>query len=100
MSEPRPYASDVMTFITKVTEEDDEFIFRHLQQYCEGMTSVTGITHVPKQLLIRALICFKEEHKDEYNFLMGRKPDLKGTRSNMTVFDEEVKGDTNGVHEA
>ena len=72
MNEPRPYASNVMQFITQVSEEEDEFIFKHLQQYCDGMTSVTGITHVPKQLLIRALTCFKEEHKDEYEFLMGR----------------------------
>lgn len=73
MNEPRPWGSDVMQFITQVSEEEDEFIFTHLQKYCEGMTSVTGITHVPKQLLIRALTCFKEEHKEEFDFLMGRE---------------------------
>ena len=72
MNESRPWASNVVEIATKVSEEEDEFIFKHLQRYCEGMSSVTGITHVPKQLLIRALTCFKEEHKDEYDFLMGR----------------------------
>lgn len=75
MSDERPVPGPgdlTVKIVTQMEENAEEFMFKHLQQYCEGMTSVTGITHVPKQLLIRALTCFKEEHKDEYDYLMGR----------------------------
>lgn len=72
MKEPRPYAENVIEFCTTVSEEEDEFIFKHLQKYCDGVSSITGITHVPKKLLIRAIECFKGEHKEEFNFIMNR----------------------------
>ena len=59
-----------MKFITEVEEHEEEFMFKHLQQYCEGVSAFTGITRVPKRLLLRALICFKEEHPEEYKVLM------------------------------
>ena len=66
--------NDLMMKVTLEYEEQaDEFIFRHLQKYCDGVVRCTGETHVPKKLLERALICFRQEHKDEYNTLMGIK---------------------------
>ena len=77
-----PGIKTIEQFITEVEENEEEFIFKHLQQYCEGVSSVTGITHVPKQLLIRALTCFRQEHKEEYDFLMGRENSNGTTHNN------------------
>ena len=67
------YKNLTAQFITEVEEHEEEFMFKHLQQYCEGMSAYTGVTRVPKKLLLRALICFKEEHQEEYKVLMGIK---------------------------
>ena len=70
-----PDIKTVAQFITEVEENEEEFMFKHLQQYCEGVSAYTGTTRVPKRLLLRALICFKEEHPEEYKVLMGMEED-------------------------
>ena len=50
------------TIAKQVTEETDKFIFETIRPYCEEQSKII----VSKELLKRALICFKEEHYDEY----------------------------------
>ena len=66
------YISDSVREITKfVDETEDEFIFEHISKYCDGVLAHEGITHIPKRLLERALICFQKEHKEEWDVLVG-----------------------------
>lgn len=55
-----------------VKEDEDNFIFETIQAYTDGVLAHCGITKIPKEVLKRALICFKEEHKEEFDFLMKR----------------------------
>ena len=73
-----PGIKNVAQFITEVEEHEEEFMFKHLQLYCEGVSAYTGVTRVPKRLLLRALICFKEEHPEEYKVLMGIEENKDG----------------------
>ena len=66
------YISDSMHKITKLVDEtEDNFIFEHISSYVNGVMQHEGITKIPKRLLKRALVCFKEEHKEEWDVLMG-----------------------------
>lgn len=68
------YISDSMHKITKlVNETEDAFIFEHISSYVNGVMQHEGITKIPKRLLERALVCFKEEHREEWDVLMGIK---------------------------
>ncbi len=70
------YFSDYKQKILTCTEMEDEFIFEHLVKYVnDELYTPEDDTRIPKQLLVRALICFREEHKDEWNALMGIKED-------------------------
>lgn len=58
--------------IRLVKENEENFIFETIQSYTDGILAHCGITKIPKEVLKRALICFKEEHKEEFDFLMKR----------------------------
>lgn len=69
-------SNGITEYVTHVTETEDKFIFDHVSRYInEELFTPEYQTIVPKRLLERALICFKEEHKDEWNVLMGIKED-------------------------
>lgn len=66
----------ITEYAIHVTETEDKFIFDHVSRYVnEELFTPEYQTVIPKRLLERALICFKEEHKDEWNVLMGIKED-------------------------
>ena len=67
-------SNGIVEYVTHVTETEDKFIFDHVSRYVnEELFTPEYQTIVPKRLLERALICFKEEHKEEWNVLMGIK---------------------------
>lgn len=68
---PHQYCSNIVQHITTASEEEDAFIFEHISSYVNGVMQHEGITKIPKRLLERALVCFKEEHKEEWDVLMG-----------------------------
>ncbi len=54
--------------IYQIREEQDKFIFKTVAPYCEEKTKMI----ISKDILTRALICFKEEHYDEYMALLEK----------------------------
>lgn len=57
--------------IIKATETEDDFMFEFMSKYLDGaIVRKDGFLHIPKLLLIRALDCFKEEHAEEWNYIM------------------------------
>jgi len=56
--------------MTTFEEMEDEFIFEHLARWYGSVTSLIGVTMIPKRLLIRSVECFKREHKEEYEAIM------------------------------
>lgn len=76
MPEDLVWSNGITEYVTHVTETEDKFIFDHVSRYVnEELFTPEYQTVIPKRLLERALICFKEEHKDEWNVLMGIKED-------------------------
>ncbi|SFU32246.1 hypothetical protein [Butyrivibrio sp. INlla21] len=70
------YITDIKKKMTIFQEYEDEFIFEKLVKYCnDELYTPEEEIRIPKQLLIRALTCFKAEHKEEWNVLMGIKED-------------------------
>jgi hypothetical protein len=70
------FSNGIAEYVTHVTETEDKFIFDHVSRYInEELFTPEYQTIIPKRLLERALICFKEEHKEEWNVLMGIKED-------------------------
>lgn len=70
------FNNGITEYAIHVTETEDKFIFDHVSRYInEELFTPEYQTVIPKRLLERALICFKEEHKDEWNVLMGIKED-------------------------
>lgn len=68
------FSNGIVEYVTHVTETEDKFIFDHVSRYVnEELFTPEYQTIIPKRLLERALICFKEEHKEEWNVLMGIK---------------------------
>ena len=64
------YFNEMKEKIIELEETEDEFIFSHLSKYCNGAIEYEGDTIIPKRLLIRALTCFKHEHREEWDVLM------------------------------
>jgi len=56
--------------MTTFEERQDEFIFEHLARWYGSVTSLMGVTVIPKRLLIRAVECFKCEHREEFEAIM------------------------------
>ena len=55
----------------KVTETEEAFIFEYMSKYINGaITLDEGGYVIPKRLLTRALECFKQEHKEEWDIIM------------------------------
>ena len=51
--------------INKVKETKDDFIFTTIARFMENDIEMSKIV-MSKQILCRALICFKEEHTEEF----------------------------------
>jgi len=51
--------------IHKVEETKDDFIFTTIMRWMGNEHDISRVI-MSKQILCRALICFKEEHTDEY----------------------------------
>ena len=54
----------------KVIEKQDRFIFEVISNWFEETYKETYKLKISKRILKRALYCFKEEHPEEYAFLM------------------------------
>lgn len=68
------FSNGIKEYAIHATETEDKFIFDHVSRYInEELFTPEYQTVIPKRLLERALICFKEEHKEEWNVLMGIK---------------------------
>lgn len=52
--------------VITVREDRDRFIFETVGEYL----SIKHQVIIPKQVLLRSIECFKEEHKEEFNALM------------------------------
>lgn len=52
--------------VTTVREDSDRFIFETVGEWL----SVGCKVIVPKQVLLRSIECFKQEHKEEFDALM------------------------------
>ena len=63
--------SDIINIYTEqillsAKEEENEFIFHTLRPFLEETCEMK----INKRVLIRALSCFREEHKEEFEMLM------------------------------
>lgn len=70
---PKSVAGHINQSLEKMTtfeEKEDEFIFEHLARWYGSVTSLIGVTRIPKRLLIRAVECFKREHREEFEAIM------------------------------
>lgn len=56
------------TVYMNMCENEDEFILEFIRPYCEKIVK----HHIPKELIIRALVIFKEEHAEEWDYLLER----------------------------
>ena len=65
------YMDNCMEKFITCEETECEFIFGHFTRYANGELFAGSQDIIPKRLLERALICFKEEHKEEWDVLMG-----------------------------
>lgn len=52
--------------VTTVKEDTDRFIFETVGEYLSMKCQVI----IPKQVLVRSIECFKQEHKEEFDALM------------------------------
>ena len=57
---------------TLVKEEYDRFIFKTIQPWCQEITRMT----ISKEILNRALICYQNEHKEEYEELLKKMGEI------------------------
>ena len=64
------YINQSLEKMTTFEENEDEFIFEHLARWYGSVTSLTGVTVIPKRLLIRSIECFKREHREEFEAIM------------------------------
>ncbi len=68
------FNNGISEYAIHATETEDKFIFDHVSRYInEELFTPEYQTVIPKRLLERALICFKEEHRQEWDVLMGIK---------------------------
>jgi hypothetical protein len=67
-----------------VNEDEDKFIFETIRTYTDGVLAHEGIIKIPKKLLERAIICFRNEHPEEFEFLLkvGEEEDQNGIHEN------------------
>lgn len=56
-------------------EDEDMFIFEKIRAYTDGVLASEGIIKIPKKIFERALICFKEEHSEEFMYLLKEGED-------------------------
>lgn len=70
--------------VNKVEETRDDFIFMTISRFMEQDLVMSKIP-MSKQILCRALICFQQEHADEYYRLLDeckeRNNDLIGEKN-------------------
>lgn len=66
MEEITKYVTEIAN---KVDETRDDFIFTTILRFMEHDTEMSKIP-ISKQLLCRALICFRQEHAEEYYRLL------------------------------
>ena len=66
--EARYLESYINEIESHIIEEEDKFIYEAVAPYCSGKTKMI----ISKDILTRALICFKEEHYDEYMALVEK----------------------------
>ncbi len=52
----------VMSMVETIREEHDRFVFEQIKPWCEKETKMV----VSKEILCRALTCFRDEHPYEY----------------------------------
>ena len=73
LSDPVMYADrttlDTWAIVTtEVKENDEDFIVEHVGKWCADQRKSSY--PISKRLLLRALYCFEQEHKEEYEMLM------------------------------
>ena len=56
--------------IRLIHEDEDKFIFETIRTFTDGVLAHEGILKIPKKVLERAIICFKAEHQEEFEYLM------------------------------
>lgn len=61
--------SVVANFVNSVDETRDDFIFSTIIDFMGHQEELSKII-ISKQILCRALVCFREEHADEYYKLL------------------------------
>ena len=78
------YLSSSFSKMTTFQEMEDEFIFEHLVKYVnDELYTPENQIRIPKQLLIRAITCFKEEHRGEYEALMKGEENKECLEKNL-----------------
>ena len=65
-----------------ISEDEDKFIFETIRTYTDGVLAHEGIIKIPKKLLERAIICFRNEHPEEFMYLLKEKEDCDGIHEN------------------
>lgn len=69
MEDNQYIANYTMEIAHKVEETKDDFIFTTISKFMDLEETVSKIP-MSKQILCRALICFKEDHPEEYATLL------------------------------
>ena len=64
------HLNETLEKMTTFEEKEDEFILEHLARWYGSVTSLTGVTRIPKRLIIRSIECFKREHREEFEAIM------------------------------
>lgn len=64
------HLNETLETMTTFEENEDEFIFEHLARWYGSVTSLIGVTRIPKRLIIRSVECFKREHREEFEAIM------------------------------
>ena len=64
------HLNETLEKMTTFEEKEDEFIFEHLARWYGSVTSLIGVTRIPKRLIIRSVECFKREHREEFEAIM------------------------------
>lgn len=67
-----------------INEDEDKFIFETIRTYTDGVLAHEGIIKIPKKLLTRAIICFRNEHPEEFEILLkeGEEEEQNGIHEN------------------
>jgi len=67
-----------------INEDEDKFIFETIRTYTDGVLAHEGIIKIPKKLLTRAITCFRNEHPEEFMYLLkeGEEEEQNGIHEN------------------